>query len=274
MQKLLTYHVVVGEAVFSKDLKNGEQIKTVDGREVTAAVSAAGVKINDASVTTANVDSMNGVVHIIDTVLMPIGDEVEVSAGRIRIDFAAVKEFQKPEKRRRRQQPSQAKHRVPSQKKQVATQLWGVSTKPGQEFEEDIECDPEGVAVLEEQAVFVFEIQFEQIGAFKCNIWDAEKDVPDLRGIPLQLLDKRLNCLYGLLNRARHDHKKRAEKKRILGFTTAESNKDLLDITILVKYMDRNLSREASYFLCTGERGAEHFGDAAMKQKWMSGIRK
>merc|ERR1719487_312404 len=68
---ILTYHVAAGAAVFSKDLKNGEQIKTVEGKVVTAHVSSAGVEINDATVTTADVAASNGVVHIIDTVLIP-----------------------------------------------------------------------------------------------------------------------------------------------------------------------------------------------------------
>ena len=71
LAKLLTYHVVAGVAAFSKDLENGERIKTVEGMDVTVGISAAGVKINNASVTTANVAASNGVVHIIDTVLMP-----------------------------------------------------------------------------------------------------------------------------------------------------------------------------------------------------------
>merc|ERR1711998_273155 len=68
---VLTYHVVAGAAVFAKDLKNDEQIKTVEGKVVTAHVSGTSVKINDATVTTANVAASNGVVHIIDTVLLP-----------------------------------------------------------------------------------------------------------------------------------------------------------------------------------------------------------
>merc|ERR1711918_243267 len=48
-----------------------EQIKTVEGKAVTAHGSGTSVKINDATVTTANVAASNGVVHIIDTVLLP-----------------------------------------------------------------------------------------------------------------------------------------------------------------------------------------------------------
>merc|ERR1712166_1583091 len=72
LAKVLTYHVVAG-AVLSKDLTNNEIIKTVEGEDVTAHVTAAGVKINDATVKTADVVASNGVIHIIDSVLLPAG---------------------------------------------------------------------------------------------------------------------------------------------------------------------------------------------------------
>merc|ERR1711865_1262853 len=69
LDAILTYHVVSGVAAFSKDLTDGEKIKTVEGQSVVAHVSAAGVMINDATVKTADIAASNGVVHIIDTVL-------------------------------------------------------------------------------------------------------------------------------------------------------------------------------------------------------------
>merc|ERR550514_1265850 len=84
---ILTYHVVAGAAVFAKDLKNDEQIKTVEGKVVTAHVSSTSVKINDATVTTANVAASNGVVHIIDTVLLP-----PAMLAEMEFEFTAVTE--------------------------------------------------------------------------------------------------------------------------------------------------------------------------------------
>jgi len=69
---VLTYHVVAAEAK-STDLKNGEEIKTVEGKEVKVTISGKNVKINNADVTTADVLATNGVVHIIDSVLVPPG---------------------------------------------------------------------------------------------------------------------------------------------------------------------------------------------------------
>merc|ERR1712166_912037 len=73
LKKVLTYHVVAGAAIFSKDLTNNETFKTVEGKSVVARVSTAGVKINDATVTTADVAASNGVIHIISSVLLPPG---------------------------------------------------------------------------------------------------------------------------------------------------------------------------------------------------------
>merc|ERR1711865_530447 len=69
LDAVLTYHVVAGVAAFSKDLTDGEKIKTVEGQNVVAHVSAAGVMINGATVQTADIAASNGVIHIIDKVL-------------------------------------------------------------------------------------------------------------------------------------------------------------------------------------------------------------
>ena len=65
---VLTYHVVSGK-VMSKDIKPGK-VKTVQGSELTIA-TAAGVTVDAAKVTTADIAADNGVIHVIDTVLMP-----------------------------------------------------------------------------------------------------------------------------------------------------------------------------------------------------------
>jgi uncharacterized surface protein with fasciclin (FAS1) repeats len=67
---VLTYHVVAG-AVHAAAILDDEKLKTVEGASVTARVSGSDVFINSAKVTTADVDASNGVVHIIDGVLLP-----------------------------------------------------------------------------------------------------------------------------------------------------------------------------------------------------------
>ena len=68
--RLLTYHVVQG-AVKAADILDGERLLTVEGMYVMCAVNKSGVFINNAQVTTADVMASNGVVHIINQVLLP-----------------------------------------------------------------------------------------------------------------------------------------------------------------------------------------------------------
>ena len=69
LKNVLLYHVVAG-AVGSGDLKAGPVPTQLTGKSVTVDLTG-GVKINDAKVTTANVLAKNGVIHIVDTVLVP-----------------------------------------------------------------------------------------------------------------------------------------------------------------------------------------------------------
>ena len=66
---ILTYHVVAGK-VMSTDLKDGQTAPTVQGDEIKVDLSD-GAKINDATVVAADVAASNGVVHVIDKVILP-----------------------------------------------------------------------------------------------------------------------------------------------------------------------------------------------------------
>jgi uncharacterized surface protein with fasciclin (FAS1) repeats len=70
LTKILTYHVVAG-AVKAADLKDGQKVKTLQGQELTVAIKDGKVTINGANVTAADLTGSNGVVHVIDAVLMP-----------------------------------------------------------------------------------------------------------------------------------------------------------------------------------------------------------
>ncbi len=75
LAKVLTYHVVAGAAVASTDLQNHQEIPTVQGESVFAILNH-GVQIRDktdvdANVTLADVMASNGIVHVIDKVLLP-----------------------------------------------------------------------------------------------------------------------------------------------------------------------------------------------------------
>jgi uncharacterized surface protein with fasciclin (FAS1) repeats len=65
---VLTYHVVPGK-VMAADVKAGK-VKTVQGKELTVA-TAGGVTVNQAKVTKTDIAADNGVIHVIDTVVMP-----------------------------------------------------------------------------------------------------------------------------------------------------------------------------------------------------------
>ena len=67
---ILSYHVVPGK-VKSTDLSDGMKAKTVQGSNIEVDISESGVKVNDASVTTADIEASNGVVHVIDKVILP-----------------------------------------------------------------------------------------------------------------------------------------------------------------------------------------------------------
>lgn len=69
LNAVLTYHVVPG-AVLAADVKNGP-VKTVQGANLALSRSGTFVTVEDAVVTTADVKAINGIVHIIDKVLMP-----------------------------------------------------------------------------------------------------------------------------------------------------------------------------------------------------------
>ena len=68
LAKVLTYHVVPGK-VMAKDVKAGK-VKTVQGQEITVTTSM-GVMVDQSKVVATDVAASNGVIHAIDTVLMP-----------------------------------------------------------------------------------------------------------------------------------------------------------------------------------------------------------
>lgn len=69
LRSVLTYHVVPGK-VAAAEVKNGN-VKTVQGANVALARAGGFVTVEDAMVTQADVNATNGVVHVIDRVLLP-----------------------------------------------------------------------------------------------------------------------------------------------------------------------------------------------------------
>ncbi len=78
IERLLKYHVISGSALMSTDLSDGQMAATLLSADdkITVGISGSSVMINNANVTSANIEASNGVVHVIDAVLVP---ELELS---------------------------------------------------------------------------------------------------------------------------------------------------------------------------------------------------
>jgi uncharacterized surface protein with fasciclin (FAS1) repeats len=72
LQRVLTYHVVAG-SVKAADVVKLHSAKAVSGDMIDITVQGAAVKVNDAHVTATDVMASNGVIHVIDTVILPKG---------------------------------------------------------------------------------------------------------------------------------------------------------------------------------------------------------
>jgi len=79
LANILKYHVISGTAAKSTDLKNGALVTTLAGPVVAVDLSGSKPKINDATVTSADILATNGVIHVIDKIIVPPGDIIEVA---------------------------------------------------------------------------------------------------------------------------------------------------------------------------------------------------
>ncbi|AMV37784.1 fasciclin domain-containing protein [Planctomyces sp. SH-PL62] len=70
--QILTYHVIPSKAMAADVVKlDGKSVKSVQGGEIKVTVDGDDVKVNDAKVVKTDVKCSNGVIHVIDTVIMP-----------------------------------------------------------------------------------------------------------------------------------------------------------------------------------------------------------
>ena len=70
LQSILTYHVVPGK-IMAEDAMAADSATTVQGQDITITTMDGSVMINDATVVQADIEASNGVIHVIDSVLMP-----------------------------------------------------------------------------------------------------------------------------------------------------------------------------------------------------------
>lgn len=71
LASVLTYHVVPGKVMSGDLLGKKATPKTVEGQTLAIDATGGGVMVNDATVSTADIAATNGVIHVIDKVLMP-----------------------------------------------------------------------------------------------------------------------------------------------------------------------------------------------------------
>ena len=77
LSEVLTYHVVPGQAIAAGDIQDGQTVETLEGETLEFSVSNGTVQVNGATVTTADVEASNGVVHVVDGVLLETVDAVD-----------------------------------------------------------------------------------------------------------------------------------------------------------------------------------------------------
>jgi uncharacterized surface protein with fasciclin (FAS1) repeats len=70
LTSILTYHVVAG-TVMSAQLSDGQKVVTLNGQELTVAIKDGVVTINGAKVVAADLAGSNGVIHVVDGVILP-----------------------------------------------------------------------------------------------------------------------------------------------------------------------------------------------------------
>ncbi|UOQ51348.1 fasciclin domain-containing protein [Hymenobacter cellulosivorans] len=70
LKGVLTYHVIAGRLVAS-DLKDGQELTTVNGEKVKISVKGGKIMVNNATIQIPDVISSNGVTHVVDQVLLP-----------------------------------------------------------------------------------------------------------------------------------------------------------------------------------------------------------
>jgi uncharacterized surface protein with fasciclin (FAS1) repeats len=79
LTNILLYHVVPGK-VMAAQVTDGLTAKTVQGATVTFTVANGAVKINDANITATDIEASNGVIHVIDSVILPPADAPAAAA--------------------------------------------------------------------------------------------------------------------------------------------------------------------------------------------------
>jgi uncharacterized surface protein with fasciclin (FAS1) repeats len=73
LSSILTYHLIAGKKML-RDFRNGQSLKTINGKDVAISVRDGEVSINDARILSKDRQGSNGVIHSVDAVNLPGGD--------------------------------------------------------------------------------------------------------------------------------------------------------------------------------------------------------
>ena len=71
LSEILTYHIIAGKKML-RDFRNGQKLKTINGKDVDISVTDGEVSINGAKILSKDRQGSNGIIHCIDTVNMPV----------------------------------------------------------------------------------------------------------------------------------------------------------------------------------------------------------
>jgi uncharacterized surface protein with fasciclin (FAS1) repeats len=91
LAKILTYHVIAGK-VMAADVTDGLSAATLAGPEVTFTLADGKAMINDATIVATDVAASNGVIHVIDKVILPPAEEAEAPADAMAMDILGTAE--------------------------------------------------------------------------------------------------------------------------------------------------------------------------------------
>jgi len=77
LTKVLTYHVIAGNAIEAADISDGQTVETLQGGDLSFSIDGGTVRVNGIPVTTTDIQTSNGVVHLIDGVLLEAATTTE-----------------------------------------------------------------------------------------------------------------------------------------------------------------------------------------------------
>lgn len=81
LKKILSYHVVAGSLTIS-NLKDGQVLRTIDGKTIRISLANEEAKVNGTKLVKTNIEAANGIIHIIDQVMIPSDEKKALTSLR------------------------------------------------------------------------------------------------------------------------------------------------------------------------------------------------